>query len=58
MGARKCSNGVVSSQHNSEGSAGRDSNIASSKGKPIGIWLLRGLLWSTLKAIPEEKDWN
>jgi hypothetical protein len=36
-------------------SAGRDSNIASSKGKPIGLWLLRRLFWSTIKAIPEEK---
>jgi hypothetical protein len=36
------------------GSAGRDSKIASSKVKPIGLWLLRRLFWSTLKAIPEE----
>jgi hypothetical protein len=36
------------------GSAGRDSNVASSKGKPIGLWLLRRLFWSTIKAIPEE----
>jgi hypothetical protein len=37
------------------GSAGKDSKVSSSEGKPIGIWLLRHLFWSTIKAIPEEK---
>jgi hypothetical protein len=36
------------------GSAGRDSKIASSKGKTIGLWLLRRLFWSTIKSILEE----
>jgi hypothetical protein len=36
------------------GSAGRDCKIASSKGKPICLWLLRCLCWSMIKAIPEE----
>jgi hypothetical protein len=36
------------------GSAGRDSNFASSKGKPIGLWLPICLLWITIQAIPEE----
>jgi hypothetical protein len=35
------------------GSAGIDSKIASSKEKPIGLWLLKLLFWSTVKAIPE-----
>jgi hypothetical protein len=38
------------------GGAGRDSNVSSSKGNPIGLWLLRRLFWSTIKAIPEEKS--
>jgi hypothetical protein len=37
------------------GSAGKDSNVSSSKGKSIGLWLMRRLFWSTLKAISEEK---
>jgi hypothetical protein len=37
------------------GSAGKDSNVSSSKGKPIGLWLLRRLFWSNIKSIPEEK---
>jgi hypothetical protein len=36
------------------GSTGRDSKVAISKGKTIGLWLLRRLFWSTIKAIPEE----
>jgi hypothetical protein len=36
------------------GSYGRDINIASSKGMPIGIWLLIRIFWSIVKAIPEE----